>query len=377
MGRKLTTINNFVGNIKAESSQSFLSKLFQILIQINLVPLKWEKGTNELSFKYLSMPFAVYLLYGIVISIFCVFSWYMFGFSNWIQAITNIINNFNATDQITFFGFNAFSLSQLNLYPTFCKNFTKISKDIIWVKKLDWPKYGTKFLILLCLNFLAMNGWFYLTISKLIEVQFESFMWFFFGNFNTYLFSAILNFISIIYILSWMDLFSRSTKYLDSSNIHQYSKNCLNVFHSLQNGLGIPILINFSLSQVMNILCLYMAISSAFFGQYDILSNISLSICYLLMALYNLMILYSVTLTAEEAYENLQSLVRPLEQLLLLTQNSEENMKVKLLIKEIERTPPLSGNGYFELKRGTITSIISTSVTYLIILLQFRTSGSK
>ena len=89
------------------------------------------------------------------------------------------------------------------------------------------------------------------------------------------------------------------------------------------------------------------------------------------------MILYSVTITAEEASENLQSLVLPLEQLLLLKQNSEENMKVKLLIKEIERTPPLSGNGYFELKRGTITSIISTSVTYLIILLQFRTSGSK
>ena len=48
--------------------------------------------------------------------------------------------------------------------------------------------------------------------------------------------------------------------------------------------------------------------------------------------------------------------------------------ETKALMKEIENMPPLNGNGYFEIKKETITSMISTTVTYLIILLQFRGS---
>ena len=45
---------------------------------------------------------------------------------------------------------------------------------------------------------------------------------------------------------------------------------------------------------------------------------------------------------------------------------------VKMLIKELASTGPLSGDGYFDVGRGTLTSMVSTTITYLIILMQFR-----
>ena len=47
---------------------------------------------------------------------------------------------------------------------------------------------------------------------------------------------------------------------------------------------------------------------------------------------------------------------------------------IELKLKELEEVRPLSGNGYFEIGRGTLTSIVSTSITYFIILLQFKQS---
>ena len=43
-----------------------------------------------------------------------------------------------------------------------------------------------------------------------------------------------------------------------------------------------------------------------------------------------------------------------------------------MLIKELASTGPLSGDGYFDVGRGTLTSMVSTTITYLIILMQFR-----
>ena len=46
----------------------------------------------------------------------------------------------------------------------------------------------------------------------------------------------------------------------------------------------------------------------------------------------------------------------------------------RLLLREIDNLEPVSGYGLFEVTRGTLTSMVSTSITYLIILIQFKTS---
>ena len=81
--------------------------------------------------------------------------------------------------------------------------------------------------------------------------------------------------------------------------------------------------------------------------------------------------MYFITLTTETSFNKMKNLVDPLQQKMI---KATEQMKIKLLIEKVENMKTLNGNGYFEISRGTLTSIVSISITYLIILLQFRTA---
>ena len=104
------------------------------------------------------------------------------------------------------------------------------------------------------------------------------------------------------------------------------------------------------------------------------MTNIAVSICYAIIAMYNSFAIYGQTLSAEKAFTGIRKLAEPLREALIGEIRHEKIQDLKLLIREIEKVSPLNGNGYFEIRKGTITSIVSNTVTYLIILLQFRTS---
>ena len=110
---------------------------------------------------------------------------------------------------------------------------------------------------------------------------------------------------------------------------------------------------------------------SEFFADYAWMKP-ALSGVFFSVALFDMIYLYVITMTAERAHESLQSLVKPLEKLLCESVVEVERESLRILVKEIEKTGPLTGNGYFDISRSTLTSIVSTSITYLIILLQFR-----
>ena len=90
------------------------------------------------------------------------------------------------------------------------------------------------------------------------------------------------------------------------------------------------------------------------------------------MTAYYMTILYCITLTAEEAYDALQSLNTSLENMLVNEDDLKRKELIKATMRKLEKIRPLNGNGYFNITRETLTSIVSTTVTYLIILLQFR-----
>ena len=52
-----------------------------------------------------------------------------------------------------------------------------------------------------------------------------------------------------------------------------------------------------------------------------------------------------------------------------------EREEIQLLLREIDNLEPISPYGLCEIDRSLITSMISTSVTYLIILIQFKQSA--
>ena len=57
-----------------------------------------------------------------------------------------------------------------------------------------------------------------------------------------------------------------------------------------------------------------------------------------------------------------------------LTELKKTDRKFYIGLQEVEVTGPLKGMGLFTMERSTITSMVSTALTYIIILVQFRMS---
>ena len=47
---------------------------------------------------------------------------------------------------------------------------------------------------------------------------------------------------------------------------------------------------------------------------------------------------------------------------------------IKNIVKKIKRVGPFTGNGFFDVEKKTVTSMIGHTVTYLIVLIQFKTA---
>ena len=54
--------------------------------------------------------------------------------------------------------------------------------------------------------------------------------------------------------------------------------------------------------------------------------------------------------------------------------DADDIKRAKKIIEDLDSSEPLSACGMFQITRGTLTSMISTSITYLIILVQFKIS---
>ena len=52
----------------------------------------------------------------------------------------------------------------------------------------------------------------------------------------------------------------------------------------------------------------------------------------------------------------------------------EDRADIEEVMDVIDDAQPISGCGLFEITRSTLTSMLSTSITYLIILIQFKIS---
>ena len=102
-------------------------------------------------------------------------------------------------------------------------------------------------------------------------------------------------------------------------------------------------------------------------------------VSYIFAGIYYTSVLCCLTLTSENTFSKLQDLTKQLENIIVHSKQMDlkDGEKIKFLIKEVENTKPLNGNGYFDLNKGTLTSIVSISLTYFIILIQFRNPGKE
>ena len=74
------------------------------------------------------------------------------------------------------------------------------------------------------------------------------------------------------------------------------------------------------------------------------------------------------------AFRSLGDLTGALQTELVDTDTGKEREEILNIIRDLDRTGPFTGMGYFDITNGTLTAMTSVGFTYLIILVQFRQS---
>ena len=123
---------------------SFVSKVLRVLITINLLPVKLHWTNRKISHKFCSKQTACFLFYNVILMLFSVVCFYMYGIVNMFNWLVSYYGKSNIIDFLSVFS-NAFVLwcVVVNIY-NFCHQVTHISSDIVLSPCLVWPAHGGK-----------------------------------------------------------------------------------------------------------------------------------------------------------------------------------------------------------------------------------------
>ena len=138
-------------------------------------------------------------------------------------------------------------------------------------------------------------------------------------------------------ILTFLDEYKRKIL-LPTNNICMHTNKSINLFKSMQKGFGTTFLLFFSFSQIQNIFCAYMSISSLMSINGNSGQNIALSVGFYVWSVYCMTLLYCFTLTAEDAYDALQSLQTPLEKMLVNENDVTRKEYIRATMRRLEKT---------------------------------------
>ena len=360
--------------VENEDKTSRMSIFFRILMKTGMFPLTLDPTEKRPTFKICSRSTLLFTFYNVVvfvISAFCVN--YILGFDTMKTFWQNMLSQSNFTDFLTYVVIQSMNLLSSLQFKSFF-DICKISSVLLLRKQLHWPKYGVIFLCTTVSCVFAKVLWGIFTIKARIDLNFREISGLSLGYSIQFLWSYTIVFSMFLFFLTWMQHFSLICEEYHSNNIFQHCQQCLQIYKSIQDGLGFTFFTSFVIFQILIVLAIYMFISTAFFCPYDLYTNIVICICYVVIFTHYATFMCIITANAENTHSSLQKLTNPLKRTLTKENDKDIVMDIQLLIQEVETIPRLNGLGYFELKRETLTSIVSNTVTYLIILLQFRTS---
>ena len=127
-------------------------------------------------------------------------------------------------------------------------------------------------------------------------------------------------------------------------------------------------ILNIFFSQFLSIVTCFLAVSLCLEDK-KVYPYISAS-GYLLFSISFLIFLELFLFAIDGVNDNIIILKRTAEDLPIIDDESKE--RVKQLLRDIEDLKPLSGYGLFSVNRSTLTNMTSVSITYLIVLVQFK-----
>ena len=69
--------------------------------------------------------------------------------------------------------------------------------------------------------------------------------------------------------------------------------------------------------------------------------------------------LLALTFTVESASDSVQNLLERTEERLLRTREKSERQKLKYEIRKLTKLEPMTGGGFFQISKSTLTSMLS------------------
>jgi len=155
-------------------------------------------------------------------------------------------------------------------------------------------------------------------------------------------------------LLSWVNKLILKASVEPRLHPFDVANQCLNVYNCLQNGMSTAFYAFFTFSQFVWIFCVFSAISNLIgSGDRAEIQTVCQTVGYLCLSLANILSIVCLTFCLDSCHKSVRG-------------TSKE--------EEVEDTRPLNGLGFFDIERGTLTSMVSTALTYIIILVQFKMS---
>jgi len=185
---------------------------------------------------------------------------------------------------------------------------------------------------------------------------------------------ALIWFLPVILVKIWLENFKIKCGYTSSDYFVNY-RDCFNLYTNYEEVLKNFFIAFFGSSQILSIVIIFLSISS-------LLSEVPYSLDDLiifagLLSAFTgvIMSLTSLTEVVDSCFQALQGIRKEIQEKLLLCGEDKERQKLQYLLQRVEVLGPMSAGGYFEITKSSLISMLSVSLTYIIILVQFQLSN--
>ena len=149
-------------------------------------------------------------------------------------------------------------------------------------------------------------------------------------------------------------------------------KQCCNLYENFNKSFGSLLLVLFSTSSFLTIVNIFFVISTLVSGV--ISEQIPMCVGLTLSAFGHLIFMLSVVLGLDKVHNKMLALADGLDTMEETLKEEADIAKVKILKRKILNLKPISGLGFFNIDKNSFVGMLSFAATYIVILVQFRTS---
>ena len=351
-------------------------KVVHFLVKICFIPVYFNPVERRLTFRVCSTEtFLFFFIYMGLLS--CLNISGFLAMHTVKEVVIEYYNNANIIDAISALLLGFLMSGLLPYSPLLLARGIPSVPAIFQAGDPKWPKHGVKHILswlLLSSGYFIMNTSFWSQMLKRVDVPVHILSLIYVSPSLQQSLAPLYFVVPILVISAYMEkLIAMCNENAPGKEIQQ-ARRCLEVYKAFESGFGPFFCFVFGVTQILMIFSFFMSFSRALGANEPVSVKVGSSFGTLLISFGLMLNIAGLTFTLESGYKSVKSLVKPLQEQLLV--DASDRMIIKNSIKEIEDLNPLTGNGYFSISKGTLTSMLSVGITYIIILVQFKISAS-